>query len=103
RDMLGQGPAALARLAEVDAVMELTLSPREQTVLATAPGLLEQHFLRLRPVDADVPASAAPNPEAVQIPAWLETFHADMQRALLAELELRFQPIDALLAALRSQ
>ncbi|SEL54902.1 Protein of unknown function [Pseudoxanthomonas sp. GM95] len=103
RDMLGQGPAALARLAEVDAVMELTLSPREQTVLATAPGLLEQHFLRLRPADADTPAPAEPHPDAAQIPAWLETFHTDMQRALLAELELRFQPIDALLAALRSQ
>ncbi|TAA26860.1 DUF3348 domain-containing protein [Pseudoxanthomonas winnipegensis] len=101
RDMLGHGPAALARLAEVDAVMESTLSPREQTVLAAAPALLEQHFLRLRPAEAEPPpATVDPTADAAPMPAWLQTFAQDMQRALLAELDLRFQPIDALLAAL---
>ncbi|RZZ84854.1 DUF3348 family protein [Pseudoxanthomonas winnipegensis] len=100
RDMLGHGPAALARLAEVDAVMESTLSPREQTALAAAPALLEQHFLRLRPAEADAVPASAPPTDAGQMPAWLQTFAQDMQRALLAELDLRFQPIDALLAAL---
>ncbi|WP_340648180.1 DUF3348 family protein [Pseudoxanthomonas winnipegensis] len=100
RDMLGHGPAALARLAEVDAVMESTLSPREQTALAAAPALLEQHFLRLRPAEADAVPASAPPTDAAQMPAWLQTFAQDMQRALLAELDLRFQPIDALLAAL---
>lgn len=83
RDMLCQASPELARLAEVDAVMEQTLSPREQSLLATVPALLGQHFERLRAA------------------ALLARFHQDMQDVLLAELDVRFQPIEGLLAALR--
>ncbi|MEG2806242.1 DUF3348 domain-containing protein [Stenotrophomonas sp.] len=101
RDMLGQGDGALARLAEVDAVMEQTLSPREQALLGAVPALLGQHFERLRaaaaPGDGDTDeALPAPAP-----PGWLARFHQDMQDVLLAELDVRFQPIEGLLAALR--
>ena len=34
--------------------------------------------------------------------AWRALFRRDLQDALLAELDLRFHPIDALLAALRT-
>ncbi|MBC8748653.1 hypothetical protein OKW43_001702 [Paraburkholderia sp. WC7.3g] len=34
--------------------------------------------------------------------AWLDTFRKDMQSVLLAELEVRFQPVEGLLAALRA-
>ncbi|CAN7323571.1 DUF3348 family protein [Pseudoxanthomonas sp. LjRoot168] len=90
RDALAAGTATQARLAEVDAVMETTLSPREQALLAATPALLCQHFDRLR--------GAAPSTDA----AWLATFRRDLQDILLAELDVRFHPIDALLAALRS-
>lgn len=89
RDALMQASPELARLAEVDAVMEATLSPREHTLLAKVPELLGQRFERLR---------AAGHAS----PAWLDGFHRDMQSVLLAELDLRFQPVDALLAALRT-
>lgn len=91
RDALAKGSADQARLAEVDAVMEMTLSPREQTLLVTTPTLLGRHFDRLKQANADAPGDA-----------WLATFRRDLQDVLLAELDVRFHPIDALLAALRS-
>lgn len=87
RDALAQGSADAARLADVDAVMEVALTPREHALLAKVPALLEQRFERLR-AGGTIP--------------WLDTFRRDMQGVLLAELDLRFQPVDALLAALRT-
>lgn len=93
REQLASCSPALARLAEIDAVMELTLGPREHTLLAAVPTLLGEHFQRLRQA-----APAGHTPPACN--AWLELFGHDMQQLLLAELDVRFHPIDALLAAL---
>ena len=88
RDALAQASPEMARLAEVDAVMEAALAPREHALLAQVPELLGRRFERLR---------------AGQAPAtWLDGFRRDMHSVLLAELDLRFQPVDALLAALRT-
>lgn len=95
RDRLAAGPAAMARLAEVDALMEQVLAPREQRWLASVPTLLGERFERLRPVPADPAASPLPG-------EWLDAFQQDMRQVLLAELDFRFQPLDALLAALRA-
>ncbi len=84
RDQLVQMAPELARLAEVDAVMEQTLSPREQALLATAPAVLGARFERVHGQ-----------------PGWRAPFRNDMRSLLLAELELRFHPIQGLLAALR--
>ncbi|MCC8446692.1 DUF3348 family protein, partial [Xanthomonas translucens] len=35
--------------------------------------------------------------------AWLDVFRQDMQHVLRAELDIRFHPIEGLLAALRSR
>lgn len=105
RDRLAEGTADMGRLAEVDAVMERALSPREQTLLAAVPTLLGEHFERLRQADgassADEPA--AQRPSTAPAGAWLEVFRRDMQSVLLAELDLRFQPVEGLLAALRAR
>jgi len=87
RDLLAARSPGMARLAEVDVVMELVLSPKEQALLASIPDLLGTHFERLRDRAAG--------------DAWLAAFRLDMQDVLLAELDVRFQPIEALLAALR--
>ncbi len=79
--------SSMARLAEVDAVMEVALTPREHTLLAKVPDLLGLRFARLH---------------AGGQPHWLDAFRRGMQSVLLAELDLRFQPVDALLAALRT-
>lgn len=98
RDLLAGLSADTARLAELDALMEAVLSPREQALLAAVPALLGAHFERLRlaaqPAGDDAPGAAND--------AWLNLFRKDMQGVLLAELDVRFLPLEALLAALRS-
>lgn len=49
-------------------------------------------------------APASPEPAAPPPPpgAWLDTFRADMRAVLLAELDVRLQPVEGLLAALRT-
>ncbi len=91
RERLAQGGADMARLADVDAVMEGVLSPREHTLLAKVPDLLGRCFQRL----CEEASRASGD-------AWLQAFPRDMQDMLLAELDVRFQPVDGLLAALRT-
>lgn len=103
RARLAAGSAAMARLAAVDVVMEQVLAARERSLLAAVPGLLERHFERLRPAEAD-PAgeTGADAPDAARPRAWLDRFHQDIRNVLLAELDFRFQPVDGLLDALRA-
>ena len=57
------------------------------------------------PAEADAEASETDdNPHSVQ-PAdeWLDVFRKDAQDVLLAELDFRFQPVEGLLDALRTQ
>ncbi|MEO5736133.1 MAG: DUF3348 domain-containing protein [Variovorax sp.] len=98
RETLATRSPAMARLAAVDAVMEQVLGAHEHRLLATVPALLEKHFKRLRPAD---PAPDAPdNNSGVQPAAWLDAFGQDMQSVLLAELDIRLQPVEGLLEAL---
>ncbi len=96
RDMLARQSPAKARLAEVDAVMEATLSPREYTLLSHVPVLLGQHYQRLHDLAASTDAPAS-------VPSATATFLQDLRTALLAELDVRFHPIEGLLAALRTR
>lgn len=93
RDRLAAEPGELARLAEVDAAMELALSPREQQLLASVPALLGLRFEHLR----ESAGSTEVDPDS----GWLHNFRSDMQAVLMAELDVRFHPIEGLLAALR--
>lgn len=106
RVVLAARSPEMGRLAMVDAVMERALSPREQSLLAAVPALLAKYFERLRqasqatPADADADASRVAAARTSR--AWLDVFRKDMQSALLAEMEVRFQPVEGLLAALRA-
>jgi hypothetical protein len=104
RDMLAQRAADMARLAAVDAAMERALSPREQALLAHVPALLGEHFERLRQAEQKMLADAqASEDTSATVPgAWLDVFCRDVQSVLLAELDVRFQPVEGLLAALRT-
>ena len=105
RTKLSAGTPGMSRLAEVDAVMERALSPRERSLLATVPGLLGGHFERLRKAERETltDAQAREDVSATTPGAWLDVFRKDMQSVLLAELDLRFQPVEGLLAALRTR
>lgn len=88
--LAGRSPA-LARLAAVDGVMAQVVGERERTLLAGVSVLLEKRFEQLR-------QAAGPDPAGGR---WLNTFRQDMLGLLQAELDLRFQPVEGLLAALR--
>lgn len=79
--------AALAQLAALDAVMDDALVERERHVLAGVPRLLEQRHRRLHQGPGDVGLALA-------------RFGQDVQDVLLAELELRWQPIEGMMEAL---
>jgi Protein of unknown function (DUF3348) len=104
RAMLAARTPAMARLAVVDAVMERALSPRERSLLASVPELLGGHFDRLCQAEQEVQARGEANGDSPVITSgtWLDVFRKDAQSVLLAELDVRFQPAEGLLAALRA-
>jgi HPt (histidine-containing phosphotransfer) domain-containing protein len=85
RGALSGRSAGLARVAALDAALETALRAKERHLLATVPDVLQRHFERLR---------------QAQPMQWLHRYAADMQSVLLAELDLRLQPIEGLLATL---
>ncbi|WP_088281081.1 DUF3348 domain-containing protein [Ideonella sp. A 288] len=100
--LAGQSPSG-GQLAAFDAVLEEALAAREQHLLSTVPRWLEQHFARLRAAHASTeggderPAgSGTSTPPA----AWLAAYRRDMHEVLLAELDVRLQPVEGLLEAL---
>jgi hypothetical protein len=104
REMLAARTSDMSRLAVVDAAMERALSPRERSLLAAVPVLLAGHFERLRHAAQETQADAQISGDAAALPpgAWLDVFRKDMQSVLLAELDVRLQPVEGLLAALRT-
>jgi Protein of unknown function (DUF3348) len=106
RAMLAARSPGMAQLASVDAVMEGALGTRERSLLASVPALLGAYFERLRRAEqqALVDANARVSGEAAPATpnARLNVFRKDMKSVLLAELDIRFQPVEGLLAALRS-
>ncbi|ONX68946.1 DUF3348 family protein, partial [Burkholderia cenocepacia] len=129
RVALAARSSGMARLATLDTIMERVLGARERSLLSAVPALLGTRFARLRDAErqaladaesaaaaaagsdapdaataADEGAAAADTPTVAAIVpgAWLDTFRDEMQSILLAELEVRFQTVDGLLAALRT-
>jgi hypothetical protein len=103
RDMVARLSVDMARLAEVDAAMELALSPREQRLLAAVPALLGNHFECLRQAGQAALANPQVPLSAATAGTWLDVFRKDMQSVLLAELDVRFQPVEGLLEVLRTR
>lgn len=103
RDCLALQDERGAQLAEIDAVMEQVIAPREYRLLDALSAQLGSHAARQLapqpPTDAaaDAPADTA-TPSTTGWPPALRDTARDL---LLAELDLRFQPIEGLLAALR--
>jgi len=94
RSTLADRSAALAKLAELDIVMEQVVGAQERALLATVAGRLEPRFDRLRATQDAAAATGPPGP-------WLAQFHQEMRGLLLAELDLRLQPLEGLLEACR--
>lgn len=93
RDRLARRTPDLARLAAVDAVMEGLLAPQEQALLAPVVPALVARFEQLHALHAHAGHDAGD---------WRARFRSEARQVLLAELDFRFQPIEALLCALRT-
>lgn len=100
RETLGQGTAEQKRLAALDAVLDKVLGERERRLLGNLPLLLEKRFTELwqgRPTDS-IAADGW-----LQTGGWLATFRDELQRVLLAELELRLLPVTGLAGMLQPE
>jgi hypothetical protein len=86
----------LRQLAALDAVMAQALVAREQAVMPTVATLLERRFAQLRAQANEDAATEAAG-------AWLEDFAGEWRQALLAELDLRLQPVLGLIEALGTE
>lgn len=106
RAALSRQSPALKRLAALDAVLDQTLTARERNLLATVPARLARRFEHLFTAHQAAlnEAQAADDPARWMQPGgWLAIFCGEMQAVLLAELELRLQPIAGLIEALDNE
>ena len=103
----------LQPLAALDEVMQQVLAAREQPLLAGLQGLLAQRFAQLQAAAAQVAPQEVdaleptdpprPDPVAQAADHGLQAFRQDWRDALLAELDLRLEPVAGLLAALNKE
>lgn len=93
----------LRQLAALDAVLEQVLAPRAQSLMPAVANLLARRFEQLRQAHEGAAEQAGPQ-EATAAPqpasGWLQIFEKDWRDALLAELDLRLEPVTGLVEAL---
>jgi len=97
RQVLSKVSPTLRHLASLDALMEQALTSREQKLLATAPVLLERRFEAMK---TNAERHASPDTPQIHAHAWLKVFEQEWQDHLMAELDLRLQPVLGLVDAL---
>ncbi len=105
RKLLSSRSSALAKLATLDTTMADTLADYSRRSLSLIPKLLAQHFFSLRDGHRQQLLASGTSDGAeqwLQEGGWLAEFHQAMQSLLLAELALRLQPVQGLLAALET-
>ena len=90
RQVLLRATPRLRQLATLDAAMEQLLARREQSLLPQVSSVLARRFAELRRGDDGSGA-------------WRTTFESDWRHALLAELDLRLEPVAGLVDAQRTE
>ncbi len=106
RHAVALASARLAQLAAMDAVLEQMLGGREQKAMGAVPAVLERRFAQLRAAhQLEVDAQPQPDDPALwrQPGGWQHRFGKELEAALLAELEVRLQPVTGLMEALRNE
>jgi Protein of unknown function (DUF3348) len=90
------------RLTEAQAQTEVA-ADADTTRQQSAEGEAGAHAMQPQPALAHANTNVAAGRVApLASDAWLDAFRKDMQSVLLAELDVRFQPVEGLLAALRT-
>jgi hypothetical protein len=102
RQAISRRSARLRQLAALDAALEQWLAPREQAVLPAVAAVAERRFEQLRREhrQAIEASGAQDDPARWREPGgWLHAFERDWRQALLAELDLRMEPVAGLVEA----
>lgn len=90
----------MAQLATLDEVMERAFAERERNLLAGVPQLLEKRFQQRYALHRQTVGDGLDEPlQWMQPGGWLATFCQEMRTVLLAELEVRLQPVLGLVEA----
>jgi hypothetical protein len=98
--------APLAQLAELDRTLEESLAVHNRKLFNVTPKLLEKRFKLLLQThkqsldDTDIDDELS---NWLTPGAWLELFYRDLRELLLAEFDVRLQPVFGLLEALDEQ
>lgn len=106
RDSIAGGSPRLQQLVTLDACFDEILTDKSRRIFTHVPRLLEKRFdhqyqiHQQRLVGIQQPESPA---LWLQPGGWLEKYCKDMQTALLAELEVRLQPVLGLIEAFRKE
>ena len=105
RSALANGSATQRQLAALDGVMQQMLGEREQRLWALLPTQLDKRLTALRSAHESAleQSGQADEPQRWRkAGGWLWAFEQDLQALLLAEMQVRFQPIMGLLQALQA-
>jgi hypothetical protein len=102
RGVLSRAVPPLPQLAVLDAAMQKVVEPREQALLFGAVSVLERRFetLRKRHLKHIEDSGREDDPATWRRAGeWLHVFEDEWRRALLAELQLRLEPVAGLVEA----
>ena len=101
RGMLAKGTTPHRQLAALDALFENILLEREARLLGQLASEFEKRFAKaLKPHLQQLVSAAEADEPAPRAQTWLAPLCEDMRTALLAELDLRLQPVQGLIEAL---
>jgi hypothetical protein len=100
REALANTSPKLRQLATLDAVLEQTLGVREQKLLTMVAVFLEKRFEQMKRAHLSEHGEAEPQGAP---PKWLEAFSQEWQAVVLAELDVRWQPIMGLIEAMSNE
>jgi hypothetical protein len=103
RQVLSLASPRLAQLAALDEVLEQMFGGREQKLMGVVPMVLERRFEQLRTAHQLEMAARqqADDPALWRQPGgWIHSFDKELEATLLAELEVRLQPVTGLMEAL---
>jgi hypothetical protein len=106
RQTIAKASPQLAQLASFDTVMDQLLGGREKKLLATVPVLLERRFGHLHKTHQLALATALQQDDpalCTQPGGWQDVFGKDLQEVMLAELEVRMQPVVGLIEAFSNE
>jgi hypothetical protein len=106
REVLAKTSPTLKQLADLDAALDGILCDRESKLLSTVPLLLEQRFGQLLKAHQQrlVDTQQTDHPDFWMKPGgWLARFCNELQTVLLAELDVRLQPILGLIEAMNNE